>query len=361
MTRALFLVALVPTFAAAAEVTPVQKVLEMMSSMKAKGEEMNASEEKVYAEYKEWVSDETREHTFEIRTAESDIESLTAFIGKADSDVAQLAQAIQNLDNEIARLEAEKKDATDVRNSQHEEYVALQADYAESVDALGRAIQTLSQQDYSRPQAEMLLQQLAKTTPGMQRVLAAFLQSGTQEDGAPAVAAYEFQSGGIIAVLEGLEKKFKEELDDVESQESNQAHNYDLEMIHLSNVIAKDKSDREEKSATKARTMEASAKAKGELADTKADLAEDQKYIADMTATFEAKTAQYEANQEVRKNELEAISKAIEIISAPDVAGSYSDHINLAEVAAKSFLQMKMERATVRKQATEYLQKRAKA
>jgi hypothetical protein len=239
--------------------------------------------------------------------------------------------------------------------------LAIQADYAESVDALGRAIQEMSKQDYSRPQAEMLLQQLAKTTPGMQRVLAAFLQEGTQQDGAPAVAAYEFQSGGIIAVLEGLEKKFKEELDDVESQDSNEAHNYDLEMIHLSNVIAKDKSDREDKSVTKARTMEASAKAKGELADTKAEKAADEKYIADMTATFEAKTAQYESNQVVRKNELEAISKAIEIISAPDVAGSYSDNINLAEIAAKSFLQMKMERATVRKQATEYLQKRAKA
>jgi hypothetical protein len=362
----LFVAFLLPALAAAAEVTPVQKVLEMMSAMKTKGEDMKADEEKVYAEYKEWVDDETTKHTFEIRTADMNIESLTAFITKTDSDVAQLADAIQDLDNEISRLEAEKKDATDERNSEHEEYLALQADYAESVDALGRAIQEMSKQDYSRPQAEMLLQQLAKTTPGMKRVLAAFLQQSAHQDGAPAVAAYEFQSGGIIAVLDGLLEKFKKELDDVESQESNQAHNYDLEMIHLSNVIAKSKSDREEKSATKARKMEASAKAKGELADTKAEKAEDQKYIQDMTATFEAKTRTYEANQEVRRNELEALAKAIEIISAPDVAGSYAGHINLVEVTSKgsaSFLQMRRSsrRVSVRQHAAEYLQRRAKS
>jgi hypothetical protein len=137
-------------------------------------------------------------------------------------------------------------------------------------------------------------------------------------------------------------------------------------MIHLSNTIDKSKSDREEKSVTKARTMEASAKAKGELADTKADLAEDKKYIKDMTATFEAKTRTYEANQEVRKNELEALSKAIEIISAPDVAGSYADHVNLAEVSSKgmdSFLQMRRtsKRVSLRQHAMEYLQRRGKS
>jgi DNA repair exonuclease SbcCD ATPase subunit len=233
------------------------------------------------------------------------------------------------------------------------------------VDALGRAIQVLSKQDYDRPQAEMLLQQLAKTTPGMQRVLAAFLQESAKSDGAPAVAAYEFQSGGIVQILEGLEKKFQKELDDVESEEANKQHAYDLEVLHLSDTITKSKSDRDEKSVTKARTMEASAQAKGELADTKTELAENQKFVADMKATFEAKTRTFEANQEVRKNELEALSKAIEIISSPDVAGSYGEHVNLAQTTqvTASFLQMhrSSKRTSVRQRATQFLQRRAKS
>ena len=67
---------------------------------------------------------------------------------------------------------------TEVSQTEHAEYEKTREDYASSVDALGRAIQELSAQDYSRPQAEAFLQKMAKSTPGMQRVMAAFLQEG---------------------------------------------------------------------------------------------------------------------------------------------------------------------------------------
>lgn len=94
----------------------------------------------------------------------------------------------------------------------------------------------------SRPQAEMLLQTMAKTVAGMPRVLAAFLEQGSaaQQDGAPAVDAYESQSGGVLALLEGLFKKFRQELADIEEDESNQAHEFSLVELHLSDTITKD-------------------------------------------------------------------------------------------------------------------------
>merc|ERR1740117_293705 len=121
----------------------------------------------------------------------------------------------------------------------------------------------------------MLMQTMASTKPGMRRVLAAFLQDKEERaQGGPAVAAYEFQSGGIVQLLEKFEKKFQDELAEVESEESNQAHNFDLEMIHLSDSIAYLKKEVEEKSVFKAQRASASAADKSELASTKADLAE---------------------------------------------------------------------------------------
>jgi len=61
--------------------------------------------------------------------------------------------------------------------------------------------------------------------------------------------------------------------------------------------------------------LAASARAKGLLAETKESKAENEKFLADMTSTHEAKSATFEANQKVRKEELEAIDKAITIIS----------------------------------------------
>merc|ERR1719388_388862 len=146
------------------------------------------------------------------------------------------------------------------------------------------------------------------------------MKSKTEDSlrGAPAVAAYEFQSGGIIEMLEKLKKKFKAELDTVETEEANKAHAYDLEMLHLGNSIEAAGADRNKKAEVKAQRAADSAEAKGKLADTKAELEEAEKYLADLEATFKAKTSAYEANQKVRAEEIEAIAKAIEIISSPE-------------------------------------------
>merc|ERR1719262_1723945 len=149
-----------------------------------------SSEKKTYATYKEWVDDRTTDLGFEIKTAEKKIEQLVAFADKADSDVAQLGNAIQALEAEIASLEKEKKDSTAARETAHAEYAKLEKDYGESVDALTRAVQHVSQQAYDRPQAEAFLQRM-----GARRVLAALqLQQSQAADGAPAVDAYETQS-----------------------------------------------------------------------------------------------------------------------------------------------------------------------
>jgi len=359
----LLLAMLASATASRMQITPVEKVLQALGEMKAKAETSMGKEQKIYAEYAEWVDDRTKELGFEIKTGESTIEELLAFIEKSDAKVGQLGTAIAELESDIDRLTAEKNDATAVREKEHAEYMKVSTDYSESVDALERAIQIMTAQAYDRPQAEMLLQQMARTTPGMTRVLAAFLQERQKQDGAPAVDAYEFQSQGIIEMLEGLEKKFKGELADVEEEEANEAHYYDLEMIHLTDTITKSTADADEKSVLKSKTAAASAKAKGDLADTKKQLADDKALKAEVEATFAAKSATYEENQKVRKEELEALGKAIEIISDPTVAGSYKEHINLSQLhtAKISLLQTESSkrRLASRKAAVELLQRKS--
>jgi chromosome segregation ATPase len=345
--------------AASTEVTPVEKVLEMLAEMKVKGVKAMEDEAKVHAKYTEWVDDQSKDFGFQIQTANSKIEELTAFIDKADSDVATLTDEIADLDADIARLEGEKADATSIRTAEKDEFLKIEQDYSESVDALGRAIQVVQSSQGSRPQMLLQLQRMAKTTPGMQRVLAAFDQ--TEETGAPAADAYQSQGGGVVAMLEGLLEKFKGELKAAQEEESNKAHDFDLTVIHLSDTIAKSTSDREEKAAAKASTAAASAKAKGELADTKALLADTEKVLRDMKAEFKSKSATIDENQKVRAGELEALAKAIEIMSSPEVAGSYKKRVNLAQVA--SFLQTSRtaQQLTAQQKVVAFLQQRAGA
>merc|ERR1719240_162378 len=191
MMRASVLVAVlaalaIPAPAAAVQTkgTPVQKVIEMMNEMLAKGKAEKEKETKIFDEYAEWVDDKSRETNFEIKTAKTQIEEFTAAAELADSDVADLTAKIAELDGDIAAWEADQKAATEVRESEHAEYLKISKDYSESLDALERAISVLSSQDYDRAQAEMLLQKMSKTNPAMRRVMVALLEesSRTQEE-----------------------------------------------------------------------------------------------------------------------------------------------------------------------------------
>jgi len=347
------------------KITPTQQVISMLTEMKSKGEKMLESEAKEFATYQEWVSDEDKRLGFAIKDETAKIEELVAFAEKADSDVAVYAEEIATLDKEIDTLETSLREAVAMRASEHAEYVKVSTDYGESVDALERAVQVMSAQSFDRAQAESLLQRMATSVPGGAKVLAAFLQEKSKagEPGAPEVAAYEFQSGGIVALLKDLLGKFQGELSDVETSESNQAHEFKLTEIHLSNTIKKSKSDREEKTSEKAKTAAASAKAKGELAETKLAKEADEKTLADMIALFESKSAVFASNQKVRADELEAIGKATEIIAGESVAGSYAERVNLNQVKAVSLLQVSSgnRRALSQKQAAALLRSRGMA
>merc|ERR1719352_2090094 len=120
----------------------------------------------------------------------------------------------------MAVTQKEKSDATSVRNKEHAEYVKLSTDYSESVDALKQALNTMQSRNYDVAQATALMQRMSKSSSGMRRVLAAFLEQKetgkggflqAEETGAPAASAYEFQSGGIVDLLEKFLKKFENE------------------------------------------------------------------------------------------------------------------------------------------------------
>jgi len=63
---------------------------------------------------------------------------------------------------------------------------------------------------------------------------------------------------------------------------------------------------------------------------------EDKKYLADLTATCAQKTTDFEARQQLRAEEIEAIEKAMEIISSGAVAGAGEKHLPAALLQMKS-------------------------
>jgi len=158
-----------------------------------------------------------------------------------------------------------------------------------------------------------------------------FLQQDPDEEGlavsAPEANAYEFQSSKIVDMLEKLQDKFVEEKTSLEKEEMNSKHAYDMLMQDLTAQTAQASQDRGEKAEAKAAALQHKADATSDLQDTSGTKAADEKYLSDLSGTCAQKGSDFEGRQELRSQEIEAIDKAIEIISSGAVSGNADKHL----------------------------------
>eukprot|EP00443_Scrippsiella_acuminata_P049147 CAMPEP_0115428626 /NCGR_PEP_ID=MMETSP0271-20121206/30082_1 /TAXON_ID=71861 /ORGANISM="Scrippsiella trochoidea, Strain CCMP3099" /LENGTH=687 /DNA_ID=CAMNT_0002853741 /DNA_START=78 /DNA_END=2141 /DNA_ORIENTATION=+ len=359
------------TVAARTDVTPLQKVLQLLEGMAAKGKQEKHEEEVEFAKFQEWC-DGTREGTTKsINEAASQIEQLTADIAKAEADAEELAGEIADLEKSIAQAEGELEKATQVRDKEHGDYVATHADFSESVDAIERAISVLKSREADVPQS--LIQ--VRDAPGIPQeakiAIESFLAQGAGEASqvAPEANAYEFQSGGVVGMLEKLRHKFQDQRLALEKEEMNAKANFEMLAQKLTDNIKEDKKRAADKTATKAQRVEDAAIAKGDLKATEATKAEDEKKLADTLAACHAKSEEYEKNQVVRHGEIEAIAKAMEILRSDDVSGAADKHlpalVQLTHASMrKALVQLRgkesPEESMCRERLTSFLQGRAR-
>jgi len=316
----------------------VQKVIQLMQDMLAKGKAAKQDEEVKFAAYKQFCEGTSEEKKTNIADAAAEIEDLQASIQKAESDAAVLAEDIAGLDEDIAGWTSDIKEGAALRAKQKADYETTLRDYEESLDALDRAIVVLKKQSGDTPQAMMLLQRVAathKVPASARRTIEAFLALSSRSDPlsvtAPQAAGYEFQSGGVVEMLENLRDKFQKEKNDLEKDEMGAEHAFNLMQMELKDSISAAESMRATKAKMKAGKEADAATDKGSLADTTASKTEDEKYLEDLVAQCEQKSNDFASRQQLRAEELEAIQKAIEIISSPDVAGNAGKHLSLAQ------------------------------
>jgi len=321
-------------FAGAAEVTPVQKVIALMEGMLEKGKKEKHDEQVQFAAYKQFCDDTTTEKTRAIAEAVEAIDTLKADIQSYTAKAAQLTKEIAGLDEDISIWNGDIKAATNVRGIEKSDYDVMHKDYSESVDALQRAIAVLKKQSHDRKQSMIqvsALKDLNLIPVEAKKTLDAFLQQSDDIEGlavaAPEANAYEFQSSGVVEMLEKLLDKFIDERTTLEKEEMNSKHAYDMLMQDLNAQIAQATSDRGAKAESKAKKLQAKADATGDLNDTTTTMNADKKYLADLSATCEQKAGDFESRQQLRADEIVAIEKAIEIISSGAVAGNADKHL----------------------------------
>jgi len=336
--------AILATASAVSSNNAVNKVIQLLQDMRATAKAEKQAEEVAYSKFQQFCTDTLAAKKEEISAEESAVESLTAAVAKSRSDAAELGDRFAALQADIAKYNDDKKSQENQREKDHADFLAEQKDYSESVDALSRAVTILKRQNYDRKQVEALIQTMPART---QRLVQSFIAMKQEPDylsrSGPDANAYEFQAGGIVEMLERLQDEFEDKLHQCEKEEMNGRHAFEMIVQDLTDSIKAASAESDETAAQKAKHEAAAARQQAELEDTATDLAADKKYRSDLNVECNEKAASFTEKQQLRADEIEAIAKAVEILSSGAVKGAADTHL-----AGSSFVQLRASSKNIR-------------
>merc|ERR1719506_3261090 len=339
--------------ASAAAVTPVQKVITMMEEMSAKGAAEKAAEIETYKKYVKFCDKTTFEKGVAIRDGKLAVEQGTAAAGKAKADAEAAADKIVEFNANIKAWALQKAESTKEREIEHADYETEHTEFTENIDAMTDAMAVIAAS--TQPVGALLQgdansdlagawERLTQKLPANDRQeLMSFLQVD-----APQAASNAFESsdstGGVQDAVGKLKERIEGKRADLEKEETEAKFAFETLIGQLDLNTEQAQNELEEKTQSKAQRLADFESFTQEVEATSATLKMDEKYFADLEAQCTTKSEEFEARQKMREEELEAIAKAIEVMSGGTVSGAAEEHL-------PSFIQTRQSFALLRAHA----------
>jgi len=336
--------------APATAVSPIEKIMEMISDLQAKIIGEGEVAQKEYDEYSEWCEDRSTKLGFEIKTGKSEVEELKATIEEETSSAAALSTKIEELSNDIQVDEADLAAATKIREKEAADFAAEEKELTTVISMLERATSILSK-EMAKGGALVQLQGVTSITDALSVMVSASALSSADasrltamvqteqsdsDTGAPAAAVYESKSGGIVSTLEGLSDKADAQLDKARKAESTSTQNYQMLKQSLTDEVKFANKDMDAAKKNLAASQEKKAGAVGDLEVTSKDLAEDIETKSTLHQDCMDGAEEFELATKSRGEELGALATAKKVI-AEATGGAAEQSYGLNQV---SFLQI---------------------
>merc|ERR1719387_2268741 len=278
---------------------PFKKVKKMVKDLivKLMQEANDEAEHKGFCDMEMATNKNTRDKKSE------DVINLTASIDELKASIAKISQDIKGLSGEIAELDAAVAKATAERDEEKAKNTVTIKDAQEAQAAVKQALAVLSE----------FYEKAAEAT--------ALVQEG-QEPPATFDEPYKGmggESGGVVGMMEVIQADFARLESETSSAEGEAAKEYS-EFIDDSRVSKTNKSaDLDHKSEKKADQSSALASAEKELAGTQKELDSATEYFEKLKPQCLAPEESFEDKQARRKEEIESLQMALQILQGEDV------------------------------------------
>jgi len=317
--------------ALAVQVSPIEKIIQLLGDLEAKIIKDGEETQKLYEEFTDFCKDTSKDTQFELKTSKSDAERFAATVADKEAEISALETKIGELSTTIATNSKDLEAATAIRKKEKADYDTADAELAETVDMLRRAIailekemsktgflQTSSMSKVKDALSALVMAEGVRGVSGADAAkLAALLQDNDlelQPGGAPDPAAYKSKSGGIVSAMEDMLEKAEAQRADGQKAEMEANHNFKMLKQSLEDSVANQDKELAESKKAKALAEEDKAVAEGELERVQKEIAADEKKLKDLQHECMTKAEDHETEQAERSAELTALATAKKII-----------------------------------------------
>merc|ERR1712203_217498 len=175
-------------------------------------------------------------------------------------------------------------------------------------------------------------------TPSQKRAVASFIQAPQDYfDAKPTFKqSYAPQSGEIFGILRQMLETFEANLSQSQKAEMENQKAYEDLKAAKEDEIAAGQEQIDKKTAELADTDEKNAQAKQDIEDTKESLAADEEFLMMLKEKCQMTDKEWEERQKNRSDEMEAVSKALAVLSGDDAHDLFTRTFNPSLVQSES-------------------------
>jgi len=340
----------------AAKERPVTKVVNLLKDMQKQLEKEAEEDEEIYEKMACWCETNDKAKTKAIADAEAHIEDLTSSIEELSASSARLNTEIKNLEAEVAENQDALDKATAMRAKDLAEFNSEEKDMLQAISALKSAIIVLSK---NHPGAALL--QISSMEPNMIMQVAATLQEEYRRhasllDGVLTSAqkrqvtvfaqapmdflqdsgpSYAPASGAIFGILKQMKETFESNLSQSQKDELAGQKAFEDLKAAKEDEIATGQEQVDMKTQELATTDEKLVESKQDLTDTRDSLSADEKFLMDLKQTCQMSDQEWEERQKTRQLEIEAVSKALAILTSDDARDLFSKTLGFVQKNAE--------------------------
>jgi len=265
-----------------------------------------------------------------------DISDLETAIDDETEAIGTLKTEIEALDDGIRALDKEVAEATENRQSEHEEFKATYASNTAAVDLLKFAKNRLNKfynpSQYKPPPKRELTEDeqitlnmggtLAPTeAPGGIAGTGIGLMQAAPPPPPEADLAYKTkgeESSGVIVMIDTLVNDVETEMQEAKLEEKDAQGDYEKFMSDAKSKRAEDSKSMTDKEAALADTSDSLVTNKEALKNKKFEAMETEKFIGGLHADCDWLLKYYEMRKEARTNEIDAMAKAKDVLNGAD-------------------------------------------